>query len=92
MKANSLIAVVIALFMSVGVYAQNQPDRPKTKSHRSMEERVVKRTEKKLNLKDMTRSERKVFKKTYREQRQARLNAMTPEKRARVIERRQQHR
>lgn len=92
MKANAVIAALIALFLSVDAYAQSQPDVYKRKPRRSPEEWAARRTEKKLKMKDMTRSERKAYKKAHRKRQKARLAAMSPEKRARVIERRRQYR
>lgn len=91
MKANTLIAIVVVLFLSVDAYAQGQPKAYQGKSHRSPEEWAIRRTEKKLKIKDMPRSERKAFKNAHRQQRQSRLNAMTPEQRSRVLERRRLH-
>ena len=92
MKTNTIIAVLVALFLSVGAYAQNQPDVHKAKPRLSPEEWAAKKTQRKMELAHMTHAERKAFKQTHRQQRQARLNAMTPEKRARVMERRRLHR
>ncbi len=91
MKTNTMIAAILVMFLSVGAYAQNQPDVHKAKPRLSPEEWAAKRTEKKMELARMTPAERKAFKQTHRQQRQARLNAMSPEKRARVMERRRLH-
>ena len=92
MKANTMIAAIMALFLSVGAYAQIQTDVHKARPRLSPEEWAARRTEKKMEMARMTPAERKAFKQTHRAQRQARLNAMSPEKRARVMERRRLHR
>lgn len=92
MKTNIMIAAALVMFLSVSAYAQIQPDVHIAKPHLSLEEQAVKRTEKKMELSRMTPAERKAFKQTHRQQRQDRLKAMSPEKRARVMERRRLHR
>lgn len=92
MKTNTMIAAIMALFLSVGSYAQNQPDVHKARPRLSPEEWAAKRTEKKMKRSHLSPAERKAFKQAHREQRQARLNAMPPEKKARIMERRRLHR
>lgn len=92
MKANPILATVLILFVSLSVYAQSPSGLYTRKHHRSPEERAAKRAERKLRMMDMTHAERRTFKKALRKQRVARLSAMTPEKRARVIERHRQRR
>ena len=91
MKANFVVTAILALFVSAVAQAQSQPDVHQMKPKLSPEERVAKRIERKTQLAKMTPAERKAFKQTRREQKQARLNAMTPEKRDKVLARRQQH-
>lgn len=88
MKSKLMLAATLALFLSVGAYAQTTPAKPR----HSPEERAARRAEKKARLAQMTPAERKAFKQTHRQQREARLNAMTPEKRARVMARREHRR
>ena len=90
MKVHPVIALVVALVISVGAYAQ-QPDVHQRKPKLSPEEWAAKRTEKKMQKAHMSKAERKAFKQAHRERRQARLSAMTPKQRARVMERRRLH-
>ena len=91
MKAKMMMAAVIALFMSVGAYAQSQTDVYKVKPKLTPEQREARKAERRAKLAQMTSAERKAFKQAHREQMQARLNAMTPEQRAKVMERRKHH-
>lgn len=91
MKTKGLMTAVVALFLSVGAYAQSQTAVPNAKPRLTPEQRQARKAEHKAKLAQMTPAERKAFKQTHREQRQARLNTMTPEKRERVMARHQQH-
>ncbi len=82
---------VVALFLSVGAFAQSQPETPGARPRLTTEQREAKKAEMKAKLAQMTPAERKAFRQAHREQMQARLNAMTPEQRAKVLERRRQH-
>ena len=90
MKTKRNVLAVLALFLSIGAYAQSQPDVHihKAKSKLTTEERTARRTEHKMKMANMTPAERKAFKQAHHDQRQARLNAMTPEQRAKAEERR----
>jgi protein CpxP len=90
MKTKRIILAVLALFLSMGAFAQSQPDVHihKAKGQLTPEERTARRAEHKAKMASMTPTERKAFKQAHREQRQARLNAMTPEQRAKAEERR----
>jgi protein CpxP len=90
MKANRNILTVLALFLSMGAFAQSQPDVHihKAKGQLSPEERTARREAHKAKMASMTPAERKAFKQAHHDQRQARLNAMTPEQRAKAEERR----
>jgi hypothetical protein len=88
MKARVIVAIV-ALFVSIGAYAQPL-DLRRAKPRLSPEEWAAKRTERKMQKAHMSKAERKAYKRAHRERRQAHLNAMTPEKRARFMERRRQ--
>lgn len=93
MKANRNILTVLALFLSMGAFAQSRPDvhMHKAKGSLTPEERTARREAHKTKMASMTPAERKAFKQAHHDQRQARLNAMTPEQRARAEERRKLH-
>lgn len=82
------VAVPVLLFLMGGAQAQNQPDVHIAKIRPTPEERVIQKTERKATVAAMKPAERKAFKKTHRDQRQARLNAMTPEQRLKTDQRR----
>ncbi len=88
MKAKMTLAVMAALLISVGAYAQGQPEVHKARPKLTTEQREARKAEVKAKLAQMTPAERKAFKQAHREQRQARLNAMTPEQRVKLMERR----
>ncbi|AQG81935.1 hypothetical protein [Spirosoma montaniterrae] len=90
MNTKTIAAVAIALFLSVGAYAQNPT--PSSKPHLTPEQRAARKADRKAKLAQMSPEERKAFKQTHREQRQARLNAMTPEQRDRVMRRKEARR
>lgn len=77
----------MALFLSMGAFAQSQPGLQK-KNQPTPEERVARKREHKAKVASMTPDERKAFKQAHHDKRQARLNAMTPDQRAKVQERR----
>lgn len=87
MKINLFAGAMLALFLSVGAQAQNQPDVHKANIRPTPEERTARKLERKAQMANMTPAERKAFKQTHHDQRQARLNAMTPERRAKIEER-----
>lgn len=91
MKTKASVVAVLALFLSIGAYAQTQPEVHKAKIRPTPEERTARKMEHKAKMAAMTPAERKAFKQAHQAQRQARLNAMTPEQRARVEERRRLH-
>jgi protein CpxP len=91
MNAKGIVVAVAALFLSVGAYAQSQPEASTGKHRLTLNERKAKRAEIKAKLAQMTPEERKAFKQAHHDRMQARLNAMTPEQRAKVLERRRQH-
>ncbi|MFD2572591.1 hypothetical protein ACFSUS_18270 [Spirosoma soli] len=90
MKAKMMLAAVMALFLSVGAFAQNQTQVYKVKPKLTPEQRETRRAEMKAKLAQMTPEERKAFRKAHREQLQARLNNMTPEQREKFMERHKQ--
>lgn len=87
MKINLFAGTVLALFLSVGAQAQNQPDVHKAKIHPTPDQRIARKLDHKAQMANMTPAERKAFKQTHRDQRQTRLNVMTPERRAKIKER-----
>jgi hypothetical protein len=91
MKKKLSLLAVMALFLSAGAYAQSQPHVHKAKIPLTPEERTERKADRKARLAGMTLAERKAFKQTHQAQRQARLNAMTPEKRAKKEERKRLH-
>lgn len=90
MKTKTIVAAVAALMLSVSAFAQNQPRVHKMKADHSPEAMEARKTAWKDSLAKMTPAERKAFKKTSRANRQARLDAMTPEQRAKIEARREQ--
>ena len=83
------VEFALALFLSVGAsYAQGQPDVHKARIRPTPEEQTARKLDRKVKLASMTPAERKAFKQAHREKQQDRLNAMTPEQRAKVEERR----
>lgn len=88
MKTKRSVLAIMALFLSMGAFAQSQPEVHKKKTLRTTEERTAHKMEHKAKLANMTPAERKAFKQAHHEKRQARLNAMTPEQRAKAEERR----
>ena len=91
MKTKLSLLAVMALFLSVGAFAQSQPHVHKAKIPMIPEEQTDRRADRKAKMAAMTPAERKAFKQTHQAQQQARLNAMTPEQRARKAERRRLH-
>ena len=87
MKTKCSMLALMALFLSMGAFAQSQPSVQK-KSQLTPEERVARKMEHKAKLAGMTPAERKAFKQAHHDKRQARLNAMTPDQRAKAEERR----
>ncbi|MBO0951282.1 DUF3106 domain-containing protein [Fibrella forsythiae] len=94
MKTMKLL--VAALLLSAGAYAQSQPTPPATpdmagrhRGHGSMtpEQRAAMKAERKARFDKMTPDERKAFRETHRAQRQAKLDALPADKRAKVVER-----
>ncbi|ARK11971.1 hypothetical protein [Fibrivirga algicola] len=94
MKTMKLL--VAALLLSAGAYAQTQPTAPATadhqgmhKGHRNMtpEQRAAMKADRKAKFDKMTPAERKAFRETHRAQREAKLNAMPADKRAKIVER-----
>ena len=89
MKTKLFAVTVLALLFSVGdAQAQNQPDVHIARIRPTPEDRMIQKTERKATVAAMKPAERKAFKKTHRDQRQARLDAMMPKKRLKVEERR----
>ncbi len=86
MKLKLCAAAVLALFLSVGAYAQ--PDVHKAKIRLAPEERAARKLDHKAQMANMTPTERKAFKQAHHNQRQARINAMTPEQRVKKEARR----
>ncbi|MDB5242809.1 MAG: hypothetical protein JWP57_3434 [Spirosoma sp.] len=91
MKTKLSLFAIMALFLSVGAYAQSQPHVHKAKIPLTPEDQTDHKVDHKAKLAGMTPTERKAFKQTHQAQRQARLNTMTPEQRARKEERRRLH-
>ena len=90
MKTMKLLAV--ALLFSAGAYAQSQPTAPASadhQGHRNMtpEQRATMKAERKAKFDKMTPDERKAFRETHRQQREAKLAAMPADKRAKIVER-----
>lgn len=90
MSKNLILVICLALFTAGSTLAQtptiSKPAHPK----RTPEQRQVRKTERLTKLAQMTPTERQAFKQAHRQQRQARLQAMSPDKRAKVLARRQQ--
>lgn len=86
----SLLAGLVFL-LSSGAYAQSQLHVHKAKIRMTPEERTERKAERKMKLANMTPAEGKAFKQTHQAQRQDRLQAMTPEQRAKKEERRRIH-
>ena len=84
-------AVAVALMVSAGAFAQDQPHVHKMKADRSPEVMEARKMARKDSLAKMTPTERKAFKQANRQKREARLNAMTPEQRAKMEARRKEH-
>lgn len=87
MKTKLCGLAILALFLSVGAQAQSQPDVHKAKIRPTPEEYAAQKLDRKTQLAKMTPAERKAFKQAHHNQRQARLNAMTPKQRAKTVER-----
>ena len=87
MNTKSVFVALLGLFLSVGAYAQHQTGVYKVKPKRSPEERAAHHAQLNEKLAHMSPAERDAFKKARHDKRQARLNAMTPEQRARFTER-----
>ena len=89
MKTNLILAACLALFATAGSIAQTPttgtPNHPKL----TTEQRQSRKTERLTKLAQMTPAERQSFKKARYQQRQAKLHAMSPDKRAKALARRQ---
>ncbi|MEZ0483929.1 hypothetical protein [Fibrella aquatica] len=91
MKTMKLLAV--ALLLSAGAYAQTKPAARATITHKgthrtlTTEQRATMKAERKAKFEKMTPAERKAFKTAHRAKRQAKLDAMPADKRAKIVER-----
>ncbi|GAB3890185.1 hypothetical protein [Spirosoma agri] len=91
MNTRRVIVALVALFLSIGAYAQDQTAAPKGKPRLTIEERKAKQAAMKAKLAQMSPEERSTFRKAHHERMQTQLKAMTPEQRATFVERRRHH-
>ena len=84
-----MMALAAVLIVSASAFAQDQPHVHKMKADRTPEVMEARKMARKDSLANMTPAERKAFKQVNRQKREARLNAMTPEQRAKVVARKE---